>query len=165
VIRAVLFDFGETLVERVTDDVHPLHHLSITAFSDAAPALESLDRAGYRLAVVSDTTQSTPANMMTVLDALGLGRYFDVVVTSFDVGREKPDRAMFDRALERLECAAHDAVMVGNDIVRDIGGAATLGMTTVLLARGGEATGSGPVVPTFTVRSLTEIPALVASVP
>jgi putative hydrolase of the HAD superfamily len=167
-IRAVLFDFGETLVERVVDDVVPLTELEIKPFPDAAPALEQLTGAGCRLAVVSNTSLTSEEQMRSVLHADGLLRFFNAVVTSFDVGYEKPHRAIFLSALERLACAAHDAAMVGNDLEADIHGAASLGMTTVLIARGGVTVGSSgsadQVTPTFTVASLLELPQLLGVV-
>lgn len=167
-IRAVLFDFGETLVERVVDDVFPLTELPIKPFPDAAPALEQLTRAGCRLAVVSNTSLTSEEQMRTVLRADGLERFFDAVVTSFDVGHEKPHPAIFLIALDRLECAARNAAMVGNDLVADVGGAASLGMTTVLIAREGATIRSTPSAdtdtPTLTVTSLLEVPGLLGVV-
>jgi HAD superfamily hydrolase (TIGR01662 family) len=163
-IRAVLIDFGETLVERVVDDVVPLTELTIRPFEDARPALEQLAAAGHRLGLVSNTTQTTARQMRTVLAGMDLERFFDVVLTSFDVGREKPDPAMFALALARLDRAAEQAAMVGNDIVSDVGGAAALGMTTVWLARDRAAVPATAVAPTFTVASLSEVPALLGVV-
>jgi HAD superfamily hydrolase (TIGR01662 family) len=164
VIHVVLIDFGETLVERVVDDVVPLTELAIRPFDDARPMLEQLSAAGHRLGLVSNTTQTTQRGMRTVLAAMGCERFFDVVVTSFDAGRRKPDPALFSFALERLVCAPEHAAMVGDDVVADVGGAAALGMTTVLLARDGTAVPDDSVVPTFTVASLSEVPALLGGI-
>lgn len=162
-IAAVLFDFGETLVERIVDDVSPLSDLVVVAFPDAAPTLERLVPEGYRLGVVSNTTQSSEWHLRAALRATGLEPFFDVVVTSFDVGRDKPEPDIFRRALESLRCHPTEAVMVGNDVVADIAGAAALGMTTVLVARGADVVPEqAGVEPSFVVRSLAEIPALLA---
>ncbi|HET7486947.1 MAG TPA: HAD family hydrolase [Acidimicrobiales bacterium] len=164
-IEAVLFDFGETLVERVVDDVVPLTELPITPFADAAPALERLTRAGCRLAVVSNTSLTSGVQMRTVLQAAGLERFLDAVVTSFDARSEKPHPAIFLRALELLACPPRHAAMVGNDLVADVGGAAAVGMTTVLVARdGAPAAATGTATPTFTVSSLLDVPGLLGVV-
>jgi putative hydrolase of the HAD superfamily len=160
VIEAVLFDFGETLVERIVDDESPLSDLLVVAYSDAADTLEQLAQGGFRLSIVSNTTQSTEQHMRAALRSIGLEGYFDTVVTSFDVGCDKPDPAIFRRALYGVGCAAADAAMVGNDPVADIGGAAALGMTTVLVARSSAPAAHRGVVPTFVVTTLGEIPAL-----
>jgi putative hydrolase of the HAD superfamily len=162
VIRAVLFDFGETLVERISDEARPLSELRVTAFADAAPTLSRLREGGHLLAIVSNTTQSTENHMVSALKSIGLDRFFHAVVTSFDVGHDKPDPAIFHEALGRLSCSPHEAAMVGDDAVKDIGGAALLGLTTILVRRGA-ALPAGPAVPTFTVHSLSEIPGLLDS--
>jgi FMN phosphatase YigB (HAD superfamily) len=158
-VSVVLFDFGETLVEWVSDEVTTLSQQDITAFADSAPTLDRLKRYGHRLAVISNTTQSSAQDMTVALGRLGLDRFFDVVVTSYDVGVEKPDPAIFRHALGRLGLTAAQAAMVGNDISADVGGAAALGMITFLIARDGATTSEG-VVPTFTVDSLLLVPDL-----
>ena len=159
-VRAVLVDFGETLVERVDDSLQPLNELEVVAFPDSAPMLNRLQRDGYRLAVVSNTTQSSERVLRGVLQTLGLDHFFDAVVTSFDIGHEKPDPVIFRRALELLGCPADEAAMIGNDPTVDVGGAAALGMITILICRDDAPADRAEVAPTFTVASLLEIPAL-----
>jgi HAD superfamily hydrolase (TIGR01458 family) len=48
----------------------------------------------------------------------------------------KPDRAFFEQALLTIDVAAHEAVMVGDDIENDIAGAQRAGMHTVLVCTG-----------------------------
>jgi FMN phosphatase YigB (HAD superfamily) len=164
VIRAVLFDFGETLVERIVDDESPLSNLLVVAYADAAPTLDRLVAGGYRLAVVSNTTQSTERQMRIALRSIDMERYFDAVVTSFDVGREKPHGDIFRRALASLSCTPADAVMVGNDPIADIGGAAALGIPSVLVARPSATQHDVVVTPTFIVPSLINLPELVREI-
>ena len=64
---------------------------------------------------------------------LGLERFFDAVVTSQDLGFSKPDPAIFEEALRRIGVPPEQAVMVGNDLDRDVGGASRLGMRTILV--------------------------------
>jgi HAD superfamily hydrolase (TIGR01662 family) len=161
-IAAVLIDFGETLVERVVDDVVPLSELVVVAFPEVAETLDRLVADGYRLAVVSNTTQSTERDLRAALRSIQLERCFDVVATSFDVGHAKPAPQLFRHALNALGCRATDAVMVGNDLKSDIGGADALGMTTVLVARGRVPVPDTDIRPTFIVHSLAEVPALLA---
>jgi putative hydrolase of the HAD superfamily len=159
-ISAVLIDFGETLVERVVDDVVPLSQLTVVAFPEVAETLDRLVADGYRLAVVSNTTQSTERDMRAALRSIGLEGRFDVVATSFDVGHDKPGPQLFQHVLDALGCPSSEAVMVGNDVVADIGGAAALGMLTVLVARDSAAVPATDIRPTFVVRSLAEVPDL-----
>jgi ribonucleotide monophosphatase NagD (HAD superfamily) len=48
----------------------------------------------------------------------------------------KPNRAFFEQALLALGVAAHETVMVGDDLENDIRGAQQLGMRAVLVSTG-----------------------------
>jgi putative hydrolase of the HAD superfamily len=51
---------------------------------------------------------------------------------SGDHGYRKPDRRLFQLALDGMGMAAENALYVGNDMHRDIFGAREAGMTTVM---------------------------------
>lgn len=82
----------------------------------------------YRLAVVSN--QMTLAQLEKIR-RLGYAPYLSAVVTSEEVGCEKPDPRVFEAALARLGARASQAVMVGDDPERDIGGAHRAGLRTI----------------------------------
>jgi putative hydrolase of the HAD superfamily len=86
-------------------------------------------RAHYPLALVTDA-QSAYAR--GELHQVGLLRYFDPIVVSGDHGFRKPDRRLFQLALDGLGTAAGDTLFVGNDMHRDIFGAREAGMPTVM---------------------------------
>jgi putative hydrolase of the HAD superfamily len=83
----------------------------------------------YPLAVVTDA-QSTYAR--GELHKVGLLGYFDPVVISGDHGYRKPDRRLFQLALDAMGVAPGKALYVGNDMYRDIFGAREAGLKTVL---------------------------------
>jgi putative hydrolase of the HAD superfamily len=93
---------------------------------------EVLDRLRerYPLAVVTDAQR---AYARGELHKVGLLDYFDPIVVSGDHGFRKPDRRLFQLALDRLGVAAEHALYVGNDMHRDIFGAREAGMWTVLV--------------------------------
>jgi HAD superfamily hydrolase (TIGR01509 family) len=159
-IRAVLFDLGDTLIDEHVDAVTPLDQVDLLARTDAAEVLESLSRR-FSLALVTDTETSHEDVVRRALSHLGLERFFDAVVTSQDLGTSKPDPRMFLEALRRVGAVPEQAVMVGNDLDRDIKGAAELGLATILL------TGSRYYDPSrnttsLVAHSLSEIPGLIA---
>ena len=84
--------------------------------------LEVLDalRGRYPLALVTDA-QSTYAR--GELHRVGLLGYFDPIIVSGDHGYRKPDRRLFQFALDGMAVAAENALYVGNDMHRDIFGA------------------------------------------
>ena len=53
-----------------------------------------------------------------------------------DIGKSKPDAAIFHLALEQAECAPGDAVMIGDRLDNDIRPANELGFRTVRILQG-----------------------------
>jgi putative hydrolase of the HAD superfamily len=86
-------------------------------------------RERYPLAVVTDA-QSAYAR--GELHKVGLLDYFDPIIVSGDHGYRKPDRRLFQFALDGMGVAAEDTLYVGNDMHRDIFGAREIGMKTVM---------------------------------
>ena len=86
-------------------------------------------RERYPLALVTDA-QSAYAR--GELHRVGLLGYFDPIIVSGDHGFRKPDRRLFQFALDRVGVPAEDAVYVGNDMHRDIFGAREAGLKTVM---------------------------------
>ena len=54
------------------------------------------------------------------MEKFGIRKYIDVIVASAEEGVAKPDRRMFEIALERANCSANQAVMIGDRIDYDI---------------------------------------------
>jgi putative hydrolase of the HAD superfamily len=92
---------------------------------------EMLDvlRERYPLAIVTDA-QSMYAR--GELHKVGLLGYFDPIIVSGDHGYRKPDRRLFQFALDGMGVAAGNALYVGNDMYRDIYGAREAGLTTMM---------------------------------
>lgn len=57
------------------------------------------------------------------LAAGNLHKYFDHIVTSQHAGFKKPSREIFDYTLAKNSIVSHQAVMIGDNLVTDIGGA------------------------------------------
>jgi putative hydrolase of the HAD superfamily len=72
-------------------------------------------RERYPLAVVTDA-QSPYAR--AELHKVGLLDYFDPIVVSGDHGYRKPDRRLFQLALDGMGVAAEHTLYVGNDMSR-----------------------------------------------
>lgn len=71
------------------------------------------------------------------LHRIGIGRYFDYVVTSVAAGAAKPAAAVFDMVAE-LAGVSHDEILhVGDHPETDVAGARQAGMTTAWMNRGG----------------------------
>jgi putative hydrolase of the HAD superfamily len=131
-----------------------LDALAFAAYPDAAPALRALRAAGCALVVVSNWDYS----LQERLEQTGLAPLVDGAVASAVVGAVKPERAIFDRALELAGTTAADAWHAGDSVHEDVAGARAAGIRAVLVARG-EAPATADAVPT--IATLEALPAVV----
>ena len=111
-------------------------------------------RERYPLAVVTDA-QSAYAR--GELHKVGLLDYFDPIVVSGDHGYRKPDRRLFQFALDGLGVAAEHTLYVGNDMHRDIFGAREVGMTTVMFESGQGRDAHLDCVPDYTITEFRDL--------
>ena len=133
-VAAVCLDFGDTLADEgseIKDDTGTT--LRAELIPTAAETVKAIKERGYPLALVADGRPGTYDNVLRQYD---LHAYFDAFAVSELVGVEKPDRRMFDHAMEKLGIEPADygrVVMVGNRLERDVRGANQLGMVSVWL--------------------------------
>ena len=118
----------------------------------AVEVIEWLSERDLHLGVISDVDT---AEGRRILDSFGVLDRFDSITTSEEVGRTKPDRAMFECALEKSGTAPETSLMIGDRYRHDIEGAKGVGMQTA--AYGASA---GPAVD-YRLDSLDEILELV----
>ena len=90
--------------------------------------LETL-AATHRLGIISDTWPSIDNQ----LEYIGISKYFSFRTYSCFVGTFKPDKRMFLDALEKSGVPAGKTVFI-DDSVRNLEGAAALGITPILIA-------------------------------
>ena len=103
-------------------------------------------------------------------DGLSLDAGPFVAALEYATGREatvvgKPSEAFFAEVLGDLGVAAGDAVMVGDDVESDIGGALAAGLSAVLVRTGKfreEVARASGVEPSATVDSIADVPGLLA---
>jgi len=164
-IEAICFDLGDTLVAEETV-IHNSCGQAITArvIEGVFEVLETMRKDGYRIAMIANGDSAGARN---IIAACGLEDYFDVVVISEEVGIEKPDKQVFQVALDKLGVEAENAVMVGNRIDADIVGANRIGMKSVWFRwndRYEEIIGSEDKKPDFIIKRLSELPGILSSV-
>jgi putative hydrolase of the HAD superfamily len=118
------------------------------------PEVLGVLRERYPLALVTDA-QSAYAR--GELHKVGLLGYFDPIVVSGDHGYRKPDRRLFEFALNGMGVAAQHTLYVGNDMHRDIYGARTAGLRTVMFDSD-QGTKSYPgCVPDYTITDFRDL--------
>lgn len=97
-------------------------------YPDAHRVIQELSRT-YRLGIISDTWPSVE-NQLRSLDVL---QFFSFTTYSFSLGTFKPDKRMYLDALQKCGCDAKETVFI-DDSLRNLEGAAELGITPVLIA-------------------------------
>jgi HAD superfamily hydrolase (TIGR01549 family) len=81
--------------------------------------LSKLSSIGYQMAVISNST----GRAISILEELGLTKYFDRVFDSAILGVEKPHRGIFEIALNELNLQPSDALYIGDVFFIDVWGA------------------------------------------
>jgi len=97
-------------------------------FEDVPETLERVKALGVGVAIVSDIH----FDLRPEFAQLGLDKFVDHFVLSFEHGVQKPDPRIFTLALDLLGVRASEALMVGDRPARD-GGAVDVGIATLLL--------------------------------
>ncbi|EJS07849.1 MULTISPECIES: HAD family hydrolase [Bacillus] len=67
------------------------------------------------------TNGSTQRQKAKIMDT-GLNEYFDTIIISEEVGFSKPDKRIFELALNKLNVQSEDVLFVGDDLEKDIAG-------------------------------------------
>jgi putative hydrolase of the HAD superfamily len=120
-------------------------------FDDVPDFLASLQEAGVATALVSN---SSMRSQLARLETVGLGTSFDAVVISGQIGVAKPDSAIFEATLDRLQLTSAGVWHVGDSLSTDVAGAAAAGIGSVWLNRKGRVRGPVDPRPDLEVASL-----------
>jgi HAD superfamily hydrolase (TIGR01549 family) len=99
------------------------------ATTGSIETLIRLKEAGYKLAIV---TNGPIKEQNDKAEAIGVSELVDRVFTSEEVGVAKPDRRVFEFALEGLDVDSGRAFMVGDNLETDIKGAMDVGINSIL---------------------------------
>jgi len=104
-------------------------------FDDVPRVLSSLRQQDLPLALVANWA----ANLSELVEQLGIRQEFSAIVSSQAAGVEKPDPAIFLRAVDELSLSVEtDRILyVGNEYRADVIGARSAGLTPVLIDRNG----------------------------
>ncbi len=94
-----------------------------------APAILGELRRQYRLGVISNAD----GHIHQVLGCAGLAQYFDKITDSGVVGYEKPDRRIFQAALQAMGAEPNQSLYVGDIYAIDYVGATTAGIQGLLI--------------------------------
>lgn len=105
----------------------------LVLFDDVLPIIHILRNRGMVLGVVSNLSRALDGHVKE----LGLAGYMDFVLTSSEIGVEKPHPPIFLAALERAGVTPSEALHVGDQYHSDVLGARGVGISPLLLDRDG----------------------------
>jgi putative hydrolase of the HAD superfamily len=126
-------------------------------YDDVPSVLRQLTEAGLRVGLISNTHRCL-ASFQSHFELQGL---ISATISSSDHGFMKPHPSIFAAALQLLDVAPPDAVMVGDSLRHDVEGAIRAGMRGILLHRGGSPSARAAELGVPVIQSLRELPALV----
>lgn len=127
-------------------------------YDDAQGLLDGL--AGtYGLALITNGARESQREK---LHAVGISDAFDAVVISAEVGFAKPDRRIFQHALDRLGVSASEAWHIGDSLANDVAGARAIGVRAIWLNRHGTVRTAAAPEPDVEIQGLRELLHLLA---
>ncbi|MFV0337132.1 MAG: HAD family hydrolase [Chthoniobacterales bacterium] len=153
-LRAQMIDSpagGEELAKKFEEARRKLQRL----MPDAVEVLTTLSQS-YRIGML---TNGAPSLQREKIAYSGLAPFFKYIAVSGEHGVGKPQAEIFNIVCSELEVSPDAAVMIGNSLERDIQGAKNAGITSVWMQVPG-AEEPADIEPDFTIKSLSELPAL-----
>ena len=123
---------------------------------EGVPAIIKTLAEKYELGIIANQLDG----LKEKLEAFGLLKYFKYIISSWDVQVMKPDVRIFEYALDKANCSAQEACMIGDRIDNDILPAKSLGMKTVWIKQGFGALQkplSKSEEPDYTINKLSEL--------
>lgn len=109
-------------------------------------------RPKYNMYILSNGFKELQSHKMRTA---GIDKYFDALILSEDIGVNKPNRKLFEYALQKTNSSIKDSIMIGDMFETDIVGAANIGMEQIYFNPKRKADNS--FAPTYMVTELLQI--------
>jgi len=123
--EAVIFDVGNTLLLQNNPGLSS-EELKIEILPGVVDLLNTLKNK-KRLAVVSNSKLLNSSEILQKLNQVGLGHFFELCISSLDIGEEKPSPLPLITALSKMKLPPEKAIYVG-DVETDKQAAESAGM-------------------------------------
>ncbi|MFH1179402.1 MAG: HAD family hydrolase [Candidatus Bathyarchaeota archaeon] len=104
----------------------------------------------YKVALISNTMSDQPK---LLLQEAGYDQYFDLIITSQELGIRKPNPKIFKTVLEELGVKPDEAVHVGDSVEADMYGARDSGITGIWIKTPEQAPWNG-----YAINSICDLP-------
>jgi putative hydrolase of the HAD superfamily len=120
-------------------------------FPDTKEVLQYLTDKGYQLHLITNGFELTQHNK---LKSSGLDIFFKEVITSEGSNSLKPQKEIFEYALNKTGGSVEESIMIGDSLEVDVAGAMTIGMDQVHVNYNGA---EQPFQPTYTITALKQL--------
>lgn len=117
----------EKVPHQFEEDYVKISPTKTNLFEGAEKVLAYLQKK-YTLHIISNGFRETT---LTKMDLSGLNPYFHNVIISEEVGVNKPDKAVFQYALDKAGANLDECIMIGDSLEADIYGAMNFGMKAI----------------------------------
>lgn len=104
----------------------------------------------YKVALISNTMSDQPK---LLLQEAGYDQYFDLIITSQELGIRKPNPKIFKTVLEELGVKPDETVHVGDSVEADMYGARNSGITGIWIKTPEQAPWNG-----YAINSICDLP-------
>ncbi len=159
--RELLIDFhrefneeDNTLLNKELGEIFLKRFQKIEFYHDVIPNLKLLKKNGYKIALLSNTENFVKHHLE---ENLGAKYYFDYFAYSCDVGLLKPQKEFFIHVLEKFDVLPSEAIMIGDSLRSDIGGANNAKINSCWLNRDNKIVDFSKDVPDFTINSIDQV--------
>ncbi len=115
------------LAEQMAESYVTISPKMTALFPDAVEVLKYLQKK-YKLHLI---TNGFAEVQWIKIENSGLRPFFEHIIISEEVGTQKPDKAIFDLAMDRAATHADECIMIGDNYNTDIVGAMNAGMDQV----------------------------------
>ncbi|MFP3357183.1 HAD family hydrolase [Planococcus sp. 11815] len=122
------FEIEQTTVELLLEDYLAHFRFHCHPFDGLQAMLESLKQQGVKLGIISNGKEKF---QLDNIKALGIEKWFDVILISESENLRKPDPRIFERAMASLNVLPSHSLFVGDHPTTDVEAAKNAGMIGV----------------------------------
>ncbi|MBN1150460.1 HAD-IA family hydrolase [candidate division WOR-3 bacterium] len=100
-----------------------------TLYPEVIDVLDSISK-HYKLGVISNAYPS----LDWIFDKLDIRKYFDTIIISAFIGKAKPEKSIYEKALEKINSEASECLFIDNKII-NVEAAKAIGMKGIHIDR------------------------------
>lgn len=120
---------NENLVKRMSEGYVEISPLQTELFPNTHETLSELKKDGYQMHIITNGFKEV---QHIKLNNSRIDHFFETVVCSEEIGKNKPSKEIFHYALKNANANVDQSVMIGDDFEVDIMGAQSSGMRAIL---------------------------------